>query len=61
MLETCLIQTETVISNVELCQLGSTPGNLNQATGSEVKVFNKVERPQSWEKLGQLRGEAGSL
>ncbi len=40
MLETCLIQT--VISNVELCQLGSMAGNLNQATGSEVKVFDKV-------------------
>ncbi len=59
MLETCLIQT--VISNMELCQLGSPSGDLNKATGSEVKVFDKVERPQSWEKLGQLRGEAGWL
>jgi hypothetical protein len=50
MLETFL--TQLVISNVELCQLGSTIGNLSKTTGSDVKV-DTVERSQSWEKLGQ--------
>ena len=55
MLETCLIQI-FVMSNVELCQLGSTAGNLNKATGSEVIVGDtvvSVECVQSWQKLGQ--------
>jgi hypothetical protein len=58
-LETFL--TQLVISNVELCQLGSTVGNLNQATGGEVIFGDTVERPQSWEKLGQHGGETGRL
>jgi hypothetical protein len=53
MLKTCLIQT-VVISNVELCQLGSAAGNLNEATGSEVCAGVNAERLEFWEKFGQL-------
>jgi hypothetical protein len=55
MLETFLIQ-KVVIYNVELFQLGSSSGNLNKATGSEVMAVDNVEPPQFWKKFGQLCG-----